>query len=112
MIIVIQKEFALLLLILVDCSRGHSTTLGTTLRSLIRTEKKTEKFSLAIFQRFKDLSFCNLKANPGVVKTLNDERHGLEDGDVVTFREVQGMEEINGTEYEIKGCHSSSIHHQ
>lgn len=33
---------------------------------------------------------------------LHDEKkHGLSDGDTVTFREVKGMEEINGLEYKI-----------
>ena len=29
---------------------------------------------------------------------LDETRHGLEDGDFVTFTEVQGMEELNGCE--------------
>lgn len=33
---------------------------------------------------------------------LHDEkRHGLSDGDTVTFREVKGMEEINGQHFKI-----------
>lgn len=28
--------------------------------------------------------------------SLDESRHGLEDGDYVTFTEVQGMEELNG----------------
>jgi len=31
----------------------------------------------------------------GTVHTHNDRRHGFQDGDWVTFREVQGMEEVN-----------------
>eukprot|EP01114_Cavostelium_apophysatum_P007108 TRINITY_DN1882_c0_g1_i1.p1 TRINITY_DN1882_c0_g1~~TRINITY_DN1882_c0_g1_i1.p1 ORF type:complete len:1017 (+),score=344.72 TRINITY_DN1882_c0_g1_i1:189-3239(+) len=42
------------------------------------------------------------QANPGVVTTLNDEKHGFEDGDLVTFREVHGMNQLNGTTHEIK----------
>ncbi|XP_008553042.1 ubiquitin-like modifier-activating enzyme 1 [Microplitis demolitor] len=34
----------------------------------------------------------------GVVTCLDDTRHGMEDGDYVTFAEVQGMTEINGCE--------------
>nr|BAN21049.1 ubiquitin-activating enzyme E1 [Riptortus pedestris] len=34
----------------------------------------------------------------GVVACLDDTRHGLEDGDYVTFSEVQGMTELNGCE--------------
>lgn len=32
----------------------------------------------------------------GVVACLDDTRHGLEDGDYVTFSEIQGMTELNG----------------
>ena len=34
---------------------------------------------------------------PGVVTTLEGARHGLEDGDYVTFEEVEGMNELNGS---------------
>ena len=37
-----------------------------------------------------------------VVTTLDEARHGLEDGDVVTFAEVHGMTEINGKEFPVK----------
>jgi hypothetical protein len=33
--------------------------------------------------------------NEGVVTCLDESRHGLEDGDFVTFKEVQGMTELN-----------------
>jgi ubiquitin-activating enzyme E1 len=32
----------------------------------------------------------------GVVACLDETRHGLEDGDAVTFTEIQGMTELNG----------------
>lgn len=32
----------------------------------------------------------------GVVTCLDEARHGYEDGDCVTFAEVQGMTELNG----------------
>lgn len=38
----------------------------------------------------------------GIVTTHEDKRHGFEDGDTVTFREVEGMTEINGKHYIIK----------
>ncbi|KAG8325121.1 E1 ubiquitin-activating protein [Homalodisca vitripennis] len=38
------------------------------------------------------------KDSDGVVTCLDDTRHGLEDGDFVTFSEVQGMTELNGCE--------------
>ena len=34
----------------------------------------------------------------GVVTTHDESRHGFETGDKVTFREVQGMTELNGCE--------------
>lgn len=41
----------------------------------------------------------------GLVTALDETRHGLEDGDYVTFSEVQGMESMNGVEFkvEVKG---------
>ncbi|CAL7947644.1 unnamed protein product [Xylocopa violacea] len=38
------------------------------------------------------------KDTEGVVTCLDDTRHGMEDGDYVTFSEVQGMTELNGCE--------------
>lgn len=38
------------------------------------------------------------KDTDGVVACLEEHRHGLEDGDFVTFSEVQGMTELNGIE--------------
>jgi len=42
------------------------------------------------------------KDEAGVVTTLDEARHGLEDGDVVQFSEVHGMVEINGKEFAVK----------
>jgi hypothetical protein len=36
-----------------------------------------------------------LKDKEGVVTCLDETRHGLEDGDYVSFTEVQGMTELN-----------------
>ena len=38
----------------------------------------------------------------GLVTALDETRHGLEDGDHVTFSEVQGMESLNGAEFKIE----------
>lgn len=38
----------------------------------------------------------------GCVTTLDEQRHGFEDGMVVTFSEVTGMSEVNGVEFTIK----------
>ncbi|KAL8408823.1 hypothetical protein RB594_007303 [Gaeumannomyces avenae] len=48
----------------------------------------------------------------GVVTTPDDARHGLEDGDYVTFTEVQGMEQLNGCQprkITVKGPYTFSI---
>lgn len=36
--------------------------------------------------------------NPGVVTCLDEARHGFESGDFVSFSEVQGMVELNGSQ--------------
>ncbi|PWN37268.1 ubiquitin-activating enzyme E1 [Meira miltonrushii] len=48
----------------------------------------------------------------GMVTTLDETRHGLEDGDYVTFSEVQGMEQLNGCEprkVTVKGPYTFTI---
>ncbi|KAK7928208.1 hypothetical protein PG985_005206 [Apiospora marii] len=48
----------------------------------------------------------------GLVSALDETRHGLEDGDYVTFTEVQGMEALNGSEprkVTVKGPYTFSI---
>jgi ubiquitin-activating enzyme E1 len=48
----------------------------------------------------------------GLVSALDETRHGLEDGDYVTFSEVQGMEKLNGAapkKIEVKGPYTFSI---
>lgn len=48
----------------------------------------------------------------GLVSALDETRHGLEDGDYVTFSEVEGMEALNGSEprkITVKGPYTFSI---
>ena len=48
----------------------------------------------------------------GLVSALDETRHGLEDGDFVIFKEVQGMEKLNDAEpkkIEVKGPYTFSI---
>ncbi|KAH7312439.1 hypothetical protein B0I35DRAFT_436998 [Stachybotrys elegans] len=48
----------------------------------------------------------------GLVSALDETRHGLEDGDYVTFSEVEGMEALNGCEprkITVKGPYTFSI---
>ncbi len=48
----------------------------------------------------------------GLVSALDETRHGLEDGDYVTFSEIEGMDGLNGTEprkVAVKGPYTFSI---
>ena len=50
--------------------------------------------------------------NEGLVTTIDEKRHGLQDGDFVTFSEVQGMTELNGIEprrVTVKGPYTFTI---
>ncbi|KAH7887971.1 hypothetical protein F5I97DRAFT_1864541 [Phlebopus sp. FC_14] len=52
------------------------------------------------------------KDKEGLVTCLDEARHGLEDGDFVTFTEVQGMEELNGCKprkVSVKGPYTFTI---
>uniref|UniRef100_A0A452T4A0 Ubiquitin-like modifier-activating enzyme 1 n=1 Tax=Ursus maritimus TaxID=29073 RepID=A0A452T4A0_URSMA len=52
------------------------------------------------------------KDSPGVVTCLDEARHGFESGDFVSFTEVQGMHELNGTypiEIKVLGPYTFSI---
>lgn len=42
------------------------------------------------------------KDNPGMILTLDNQMHGLEDGDRIEFREVVGMTSLNGTSQPVK----------
>jgi len=42
------------------------------------------------------------KANPGVVTTLDNRMHGLQTGNIVTFKEIVGMTALNGSEQRVK----------
>jgi ubiquitin-activating enzyme E1 len=44
-----------------------------------------------------DLSLI-IQSEEALVTCLDETRHGLEDGDFVTFTEVKGMEQLNGCE--------------
>ena len=45
----------------------------------------------------------SFQANPGVVTTLDNRMHGLQTGDQVSFKEIVGMECLNGSMQTIKG---------
>ncbi|KAG6331678.1 hypothetical protein ID866_7409 [Astraeus odoratus] len=52
------------------------------------------------------------KDKEGLVTCLDEARHGLEDGDFVTFTEIQGMEELNGCKprkISVKGPYTFTI---
>jgi len=51
-------------------------------------------------------------SSDGLVSALDETRHGLEDGDFVTFSEIEGMEGLNGCaprKIEVKGPYTFSI---
>jgi len=53
-----------------------------------------------------------MKSKDGLVTCLDEVRHGLEDGQFVTFSEVKGMEELNGCEprkVSVKGPYTFTI---
>jgi hypothetical protein len=43
------------------------------------------------------------QANPGVLLTLDNQMHGLEDGDKSGFKEIVGMSSLNDTTQTVKG---------
>lgn len=53
----------------------------------------------------------SVQANPGVVSCQEGQLHGLETGDRVEFREVVGMEALNGNTYTVKGMYVYITHH-
>lgn len=54
-------------------------------------------YSFIIILSMKALpTLFNVPQENSVVTCLDESRHGLEDGDYVTFSEVQGMTELNG----------------
>ena len=58
------------------------------------------------------IDYKKFQDKEGVVTCLDETRHGLEDGDFVTFTEVQGMTELNGCEprkITVKGPYTFSI---
>ena len=40
----------------------------------------------------------SIQGNPGIVTCVDEAQHGFESGDFVSFSEVQGMNELNGTQ--------------
>jgi len=49
-----------------------------------------------------NLIYIIAQSDEGLVTCLDESRHGLEDGDFVTFTEVQGMTELNN-------CHPRKV---
>jgi len=42
------------------------------------------------------------KEEDGIVTVHEDKRHPFIDGDIVTFREVQGMSQVNGQQFKVR----------
>ena len=51
-----------------------------------------------------------LQANPGILLTLDNQMHGLEDGDKIQFKEIVGMTALNGSTQTIKGKTVTECH--
>lgn len=49
--------------------------------------------------------FFSLQDNPGVVTCMDNQPHGLQTGQSVVFREVNGMKELNGTARPVSGIY-------
>lgn len=50
--------------------------------------------------------YITIQENPGVVTCMDSRTHGLQTGQGVYFREINGMTELNGTTHQIKGTHT------
>lgn len=51
-----------------------------------------------VSKRRSNRAYTDKQGEDAVVTCLDETRHGLEDGDYVTFSEVKGMEGLNGCE--------------
>jgi hypothetical protein len=56
-----------------------------------------------LFLFFRLIFHQHTQTNPAILTTLDGRFHQLDDDDLVTFREVKGMEELNGKVFSIKG---------
>ena len=60
--------------------------------------------TVAYFNQNKIPIICFIfQANPGVVTTLDNRMHGLQTGNIVTFKEIVGMTALNGSGQIVKG---------
>ena len=53
-------------------------------------------FSIPQAKKLKVLLLPALRETEGIVSIHEEKRHGFQDGDTVTFREVEGMTQVNG----------------
>lgn len=61
-----------------------------------------------IFEHLPLFGLVSLQDSPGVVTCMDNQPHGLETGQSIVFKEVNGMEELNGMERPITGITSAS----
>lgn len=54
------------------------------------------------------LNLLTLQDNPGVVTCMDNQPHGLQTGQSVVFREVNGMVELNSSVRQVSGIMSTS----
>lgn len=55
------------------------------------------------------VSVLFLQGSPGVVTCMDNQPHGLQTGQSVIFKEVNGMVELNGTSRQVSGMPNSHI---
>lgn len=75
-----------------------------------RGKKKESFFRVRGFQRKRlfqptvcSVSVVPLQGSPGVVTCMDNQPHGLQTGQSVIFKEVNGMVELNGTSRQVSG---------
>lgn len=67
-------------------------------------------FNMSVQTKVCTVSVLSLQGSPGVVTCMDNQPHGLQTGQSVIFKEVNGMVELNGTSRQVSGMpHSHDI---
>ncbi len=57
---------------------------------------------------FNFLFYIQSQGNPGEVTCMDSRTHGLQTGQSVCFKEINGMIELNGTTHQVTGINTNS----
>ncbi len=57
---------------------------------------------------FNFLFYIQSQGNPGVVMCMDSRTHGLQTGQSVCFKEINGMIELNGATHQVTGINTNS----